>query len=101
MLTGGCRNEGRSVPGGPWLGRPGQLWLVEEMPTGSFTVGHQHPSQSPRTARPPPCPPWALSSHPDSPQKQLLSEYKLGGSGRRWGLGAGLTAATGQGAPPG
>ena len=50
MLRGGCRYEGRSVSGGPWVGRPGQLQLVEEMPTGSLTVGRWHPSQSPCTA---------------------------------------------------
>ena len=50
MLTGGRRYEGRSVPSGPWLGRPGQLQIVEEMPTGSFTVGRRHLSQSPHTA---------------------------------------------------
>ena len=36
MLRGGCRYEGGSVSGGPWVGRPGQLQLVEEMPTGSL-----------------------------------------------------------------
>ena len=96
MLTGRCRNEGRSVPGGPWLGRPGQLWLVEEMPTGSFTVGRRHPSQSPRTARsgaaknvP------TVSTSPSSPNNPLPTVLAAGG---RWPETARLRAGGAGGA---
>lgn len=82
MLTGGCRYEGRSVLGGPWLGRPGQLWLIEEMHTGSFTMGRWHPSQSPHTA----CSGAAknvptVSTSPSSPNNPLSTVLAAGG---RW-----------------
>ena len=78
---------------------PNQIWFRHSHGRGRGT-GKVAACLGPRTAHPPP----TLTGHypltPDSAQKQLLSEYKLGGSARRPGLGAGLTPGPGQAASP-
>lgn len=76
-----------------------QVTLFRHSHGGGRGTGKVAACLGPPTARPHP-PTGCCLFTPQSPQKQLLSEYKPGGSGSRLGLGAGLTLGTGQGASP-